>query len=292
MRVIYASGVLLALGELGLTQSFDHVLGVSAGSPVCAYFLSHQHQVGLSFFYDDLSGTRFINRKRPWRMVDIDYLMERMRHGKPLDVRALRASRSQFRVAVTRADTGAGELLDVQDEAVDPVSAIGASCAIPILYNRTVSICGTEYADGGVGFGLPLGYVVDRLGCTDILVVLNRPYSDDEPAPSRAQRLAMFLACRGFSLSFRRAVITRHHHYNRAATVIQGVRRAGRPVTISVIAPEQLPVTRVTTEKARLRLAAEQGIRDGMGFFGLEGEADEASSRLLTWSLDQQPAWP
>src|SRR3989344_5711169 len=64
MRAAYSGGIVTGFEESGLSDVFDVVVGISAGSAVCAYFLSGQSELGASIYYEDLVGREFINPAR------------------------------------------------------------------------------------------------------------------------------------------------------------------------------------------------------------------------------------
>jgi predicted patatin/cPLA2 family phospholipase len=266
MRGVYSAGVLMALYTLGLSDAFDHVLGISAGAANCAYFVSGQYELGASLYFEELSGNRFISRKRFWRMVDIDYFATAMSDAKPLNAAAIREARSQLLIGVTEVNTGQCLLIDARDPSIHIVSAIAASCAIPVLYNKSVQIMGVDCADGAIGCGIPVGYAADVLGCTDILVVFNNPFRGYLPAPGFAEKLAIRTVCRSFPSSFRSAAINRHVAQNREMTVIlEGHQYAN----IGVIAPESLSFGGLTTNGVQLRREVQRAELETMTLFGV-----------------------
>ncbi len=131
MRAAFSAGVLMGFEKLGLADVFDIVVGISVGSPMCAYFLSRQKKLGNSIFFEELSGNKFINLSRLSKIMDIDYLDSVLRNVKPLDQKHVRSSRSDFYVTVTDARTGKGELLNMKDEKIDIIDAVCASSALP-----------------------------------------------------------------------------------------------------------------------------------------------------------------
>jgi predicted acylesterase/phospholipase RssA len=55
MRGAYSGGVVIGLEELGLTDTFDDVVGVSVGASTAAYFLANQSARGTSLFFEELT---------------------------------------------------------------------------------------------------------------------------------------------------------------------------------------------------------------------------------------------
>src|SRR3990167_2119037 len=64
MRSAFSAGALRGLEKSGLADVFDIVVGISAGSPICAYFLSGQTALGTSIYFEELAKNKFINFAR------------------------------------------------------------------------------------------------------------------------------------------------------------------------------------------------------------------------------------
>lgn len=221
MRGVYGGGVVVALEKLGLTDAFDYVIGVSAGAANCAYFLSGQAELGNTLYYEDLAGKRFINLARWNKILDIDYLDEAFRRIKPLDYEKIRRSRSQFFAGVTVAETGTCEFLDLQDPSIDIITAIRASTALPIVYNKNVAIDGVEYSDGTTACGIPVEFIVNELGCDTVLFVINRRLVDKPGKLAWYERLLLGIRSRHYSSDFRAAYLNRRTSYNRSLALIR-----------------------------------------------------------------------
>ena len=173
MRGVSGAGVVTALHALGLGDVFDTVVGVSAGAANAAYYLAGEEQVklGTSIYYQDLPPHFIRYRRRP--IVDIDFLEQCWHSGeKRLDTAAVRATRSEFFVAVTRVRDYQGVLLDAKP-VPDIVSLLKATSAIPRLYGRSVTIGDEAYFDGSVGMLFPAEIVVERFDPTDLVIITN-----------------------------------------------------------------------------------------------------------------------
>lgn len=96
MTGVRSTGALLALKELGLSNAFDAIYSISCGLPNALYFLSGQGNIGASIYYDDLSGRKFINFLKPWKIVNIDYMISIMKTKKPLSIAEIIKSKTKL----------------------------------------------------------------------------------------------------------------------------------------------------------------------------------------------------
>ena len=253
MRAAFSAGVLMGLEKLGLEDVFDIVVGISVGSPMCAYFLSGQKKLGNSIFFEELLGNKFINLSRLSKIMDIDYLGYVFRNIKPLNQKNVRASRSQFYVTVTDARTGRGELLDMKDEKIDIIDAVCASAALPVIYNKTVTINGKEYCDGAIGNGIPIDFVVKK-GCTDILIVLNNSAKKKNNSAPLFERIFSILYMRKFFPVLRTATLARNKLYNQSLRKISRLKN----VNVGILTPEEMPLKRMSRDSIKMREVAEK----------------------------------
>jgi predicted patatin/cPLA2 family phospholipase len=279
MRGVYGGGVIVALEQLGLTDVFDYVIGVSAGAADCAYFLSGQAEFGTSLYYEELASKRFINVWRFSKILDIDYLDESFRYTKPLDSERVRQSRSRFLIGVTKAETGECVYLDMADSSIDVITAIRASTALPIVYNRTVSINGEAYSDGTTGCGVPVDYITSVLGCNTVLFILNRIFSDKNPRASWYERLLTHAVSRNYSPSFRYAYLNRKVPYNASLSMIRGADRADSDIVMKTISPAIMPISNLCIDGKKLKAVAQQATEQTMRIFA-NRSVDSATSAM------------
>jgi len=177
MRGVYGSGVIVGLEQLGMNEVFDGLVGISAGACNAAYLAAHQAAVGPSVFYDDLPTGHFISLRRFGDFMDMGLLADVFRNRKPLDQQALRASRSELYVGMTNVKTVQPKYLKLSDmpQKFDVVNALIASSALPGYTKTAIDIEGEWYSDGLTTCNDPIGYAINELGATDILLVMNIP---------------------------------------------------------------------------------------------------------------------
>jgi predicted patatin/cPLA2 family phospholipase len=193
MRGVLSAGSLLAVDLLGFRDCFDVVYAVSAGSVNAAYFLAGQGTEGITVYFDDINSRRFINPWRLWKIVDVDFVYDDLvLNVKPLNEEYILKARQQFYVTATDVDTGENVLLDTKTGDASISRFLKASSALPVLYNRRVTIGGRHYMDGGASGGLPIYRAIEH-GCTDLLVLLSREADYISKGPRLFDKLAFRL---------------------------------------------------------------------------------------------------
>lgn len=251
MRAAFSAGALRGFEKSGMADIFDIVVGVSAGAPICAYFLSGQTTLGTSIYLKELAENKFINLTRISKIMDIDYLDFVFRNIKPLDQEYIRSSRSKFYVTVTDAKTGKGELLDMKDQKIDIVSAICASSALPIIYNKTIVIKGRHYCDGAIGNGIPIDFLLQK-GCTDILIILNNAAGKKSNSPPLFEKIFSHLYMKKFPPALRTATLARNKLYNQSLKKIQELTN----INVGILTPEEMPLKRMSRDRIKMKQVA------------------------------------
>lgn len=209
MRGVYSTGVTAGLEALSMGDIFDDAIGISAGACAVAYLLAGQAEVGPSVYYEDLPNKQFINLLRPKGIMDINFLEHVFREVKPLDQAAIRRSRTRMYVGLTEVTTGKGVYLNMTEHPqTDIVSAVITSSALPGVAKQQAALGGTLYADGTTGCTMPIDFAIDVLGATDILVIMNYPFSRTEKLPP-SEHLLDRIILRKYSKDFRTAHINR-----------------------------------------------------------------------------------
>ena len=262
MRGVYSMGALRALDRAGLSNSFDVVLGSSAGAINGAYLLSGQAQDAVEVYVEHLSNRNFIDFVRFWKIVDIDYLVDVALKTKcRLNIPDLRASPCLLEVIVTNAETGLPEIFTNRDE-VDFYEVIRATAAMPGLYNKRIPLAGKYFVDGGLADSLPVVRAV-REQATLVVAVLTRNPDFKEAPKSHINNLAIRLALRGQSPAVRALTGSDNELYNEAIRTLDN-RSSINSVTLVSVAPSdtRLLVQRTTSDRRRLRACAEMGDRD------------------------------
>lgn len=178
MTGVRGTGACIALQELELQNCFDYLYCFSAGFPNAAYFLAGQSRLSSTVYSDDLAGTKFINFAKPWKIADVDYLIDRFRTGeKRLNLEKTFEHPTQIVAGVREAKTSEIRYIFAntlsQDQYFD---LLRAAISMPYLHPGITKINGTAYKDIGIDTrNQRLKGVLDS-DATDILIIYN--YAD------------------------------------------------------------------------------------------------------------------
>jgi predicted patatin/cPLA2 family phospholipase len=173
MRAVYSAGALATFIEYGFQETFDHVIGSSAGAMNGAYFLTSQSDA-VATYTKDISNKNFVDLTRRDKKVDVDYVIDvALKQIRPLKTSRLMETTSKLHVVLTDAKTGRQFLVSDHKKFKEIYEELRATAALPILYDRKISIDGKEYIDGGVSNLVPIDVAI-KLGCTDIVIIMTQ----------------------------------------------------------------------------------------------------------------------
>jgi predicted patatin/cPLA2 family phospholipase len=259
LRAVCSAGGVVALEHLGLTDVFDHVYGTSAGVMNASYFVAGQARLGIRIYYEDMNRRAIANPWRFWNILDLDRLFQQAILGdKRLRLDAVLAARSRLFIAALDAETGVGRMFDGQaltgeDELL---SALRAATAVPFLYHRPMTVDGRRYFDAGLVNAFPVADAV-AAGCTDILVLLTRPFGYRRPRALRWMRWLFNRLYARRNPRLARAFALRHQQDAAVRSVAFGRSPVPAGINIATICTDDdEDVGRMTTDGARLRAAA------------------------------------
>lgn len=176
MTGIRGAGAMLALDDLGLNTAFDSINVYSAGFPNACYFLSQEARRGASIYYDDLSGKKFINFWRFWKIADTDYMIKVMQGRKYLSVDKVLSAKTKLYIRLINLKTNKAEYLEVHDVGeAEFFHLMKAATSAPYINPGAVKIKGRRYDDVSF-FGndsiAHLNHILTQ-DLTDILVIYN-----------------------------------------------------------------------------------------------------------------------
>jgi predicted patatin/cPLA2 family phospholipase len=177
MTGIRGAGALMALVDLGLGNAFDYIYTASAGFPNASYMLSGNGRLGSSIYYDELTGSRFLNFLRLWNVADIDYIIDVVRNKKKLNLENIWNAKTKFFVRLQNLQTKQPEYLEIHSYKPEQYFDIfKAAVSIPYLQPGAIKISGVAYKDGDFtdrDSVQHLDYVL-KTDATDIVVIYNR----------------------------------------------------------------------------------------------------------------------
>lgn len=182
MLGVGGGAAVIALEELGLTNSFDNIYVVSAGLPNASYFLSKQTKLGTSIYYDNLNDRKFINPLKFWNSANTEKVVETIRNVKPLDVEKVISHKTNIFVRLLNIKTRKAEYINLKEYCKNCDSyfdLLKSSISFIEIFNP-FKLIRVKYLDGA----LPsrkhikdhLDYAISQ-GHTDILVIYpNKEY--------------------------------------------------------------------------------------------------------------------
>lgn len=179
MRSIYCVGAVRALIDFGYASQVRTIHTASAGCVaglLLASHVAHPNSPSVADMRDSLldrlAGRRFINVRRPAKVVDVGYLAQTMAEVTAISPKELADHGLAFEVGMTDARTGAARYIDVATAASesDLFEAFRASMALPALYPERVVIDGRRYLDGGISDPLPVLRALTRSPTTLVAI--------------------------------------------------------------------------------------------------------------------------
>jgi predicted patatin/cPLA2 family phospholipase len=190
-RGTFSSGMVLALHEAGLLNSFDAVYGSSAGAISGGWLVSGGAAHGIPGWWQPGVMRRITNLPRGLRgkpVVDIEYTINTIYQSiVPMDWAAVLASPVTLHPLAT--DVLAGESVDLHPFIADEATlklALRATACLPLLSGPPVELAGRRFVDGGLAEPLAFRTAM-RAGATDVLVLRTRRVDEVVAAPSRLE---------------------------------------------------------------------------------------------------------
>ena len=177
-RTIFSCGVTDIFMDEGIYP--DYLIGVSAG---IAYGVSYASgQRGRNEYFTRLymhdkryMGIRYLLNPKKRCYYNLDFAFGEIPNSLvPFDYEALANYHGRVVAAVTNAETGDPEYIDIPPYEIHWETAI-ASCSIPVLF-PPVKIGDSYYFDGGISDSVPYRQALAE-GCDKVIVILTRERS-------------------------------------------------------------------------------------------------------------------
>ena len=180
MRGVRSGGAMIALQDLGLSNTFDYIFTNSAGFPNACYLLSDQTRLGTSIYYEDLSGRNFIDFRNilmPWKVADINHLVETMKTRKKLEVQKVLKAKTKLFLRLFNQDEKRPEYFKVNDFQEEEFFKLMAAATSMKCISQPVQIKGSNYRDGINNSDSHYSHTQQALSsdATDVLIIYNHP---------------------------------------------------------------------------------------------------------------------
>lgn len=202
MRGAVAAGMVSALEQLGMQDSFDAIYGTSSGAIAGAMFITRQSTMGVRAYCEDLVDGPFIRYRRVLRggpLVSLDYLFNWVIPvNRRFDLRRCVESDVPFTIVATRVNDGrcsAAYLTAFRDER-DFSDSLRASCTVPLACGPPVTVRGSLYVDGALTEAIPIQAALSDSVAgqrpTHVLALLTRPRGELRHPPNLIDRYLLF----------------------------------------------------------------------------------------------------
>lgn len=255
-RAAYSAGVVHALASAGVRARA--VIGCSSGSINAAFFASGQTATVCDLWANYVPGKHFISWRRhltPFAApgLAIDDMLDRVMVGQGLfDPVAATSGDPALYIAATDLSTGRGVLgRPTRDNVIE---WLRASLALPVGYNRIVSIEGRSFIDGGVAMPVPFDEPITTECSGPTVVVLTRKMDTLKRAPNWWEKAFIVTSV---PRAARAATLRQHELHNE---VMQRLRAAvQRSQVLLVNPPDAMPLSRFTRDPGRIRAGIELG---------------------------------
>lgn len=187
MRGVIPAGMLLALEQLGLRNSFDMVVGTSAGAIAAAFFVTGLGTQVAPIYYRDLNQAPFLNTRRLLRFqpaLDLDYLVDEALVERGFSAHEVAHNPIPLFATVVPVEAdNPNQMFRVAGDDDRVRSILKATASLPVLGGPAKEVDGEFYVDGGLRHQIPWRQAID-LGATHILALPSRPIAPNEPRSS------------------------------------------------------------------------------------------------------------
>jgi predicted patatin/cPLA2 family phospholipase len=249
-RAAYSAGVVHALAQAGVRPKA--VIGCSSGSINAAFFASGQTATACDLWANYVPGKHFISWRRQLTPfggpgLAVDDMLDRVMIGQSLfdPIAATRGDPALY-IAATDVKTGLGVLARPRHD--DVVDWLRASLALPVGYNRIVTIGDRGFIDGGVAMPVPFDEPIATECCGPTVVVLTRKMNTLKAAPKLWEKAFIHAIV---PRAARLATLRQHELHN---AVMNRLRLAvERKEVLLVNPPDELPLSRFTRDAGRIR---------------------------------------
>lgn len=263
MRVAYALGVLDILQASPLARRLRAIYTSSAGLIAALGLVGASVDSYAEDLLPRLAGRRFINPRRVFKVVDVDYLVDDV--VLPLVDRACIDDSGSPLLIVSAVDERSGIVGHMQATSENVGDLLRATMAIPVLYGRSVQLGGRAYIDGGVGDPVPIAEALSKGHGEPVAVVLTKSLDDVTRGVRGKERLAVWLDPRIRS-PVRHLLLSRSLLGAQAEAWLRSDHFGDAPLIVAAPSDRNRIISRTCTDVAMLRAFLDLGRSDGRAF--------------------------
>lgn len=174
MTCSYGAGSILALAEKYNLEKPDIVIAGSGNAGTLAYFVTRQYDFMINIWSNLLATKKFIDLGRISKIVDIDYLVDEViKKQAPIDEEKIYSSKILYLIPATNVETGQVTFFS-NHERDDIFEAMRASKAMPVVYNKKITIGKKKYCDSYLSTSTELNTLkAIQLGANRIIIIDN-----------------------------------------------------------------------------------------------------------------------
>lgn len=179
MKSSFGAGVILALAEkYKITEPYLLICG-SGSAGMGSYYISKQYKSIRNIGTNLVSSKKFLNCKRFWKIINIDYLIDVIfKKQDPLKEELIYNSKTRYLIPALNKETGIIDYFDNKNN-MNVFQSMRATKAMPIAFklNPKIKINGSIYCDSLVSSRAKshIKKAID-LGANKILIINNISY--------------------------------------------------------------------------------------------------------------------
>ena len=273
MRGVVSAGMVVALEQLALVNTFDAIYGSSGGAMNAAYLLAGQAVLGTSIYYENINNRSFIDFLRPLRgqpIIDLDFLVgDVMERAKRLDVDAVLASPAPLNVLATHLPSGKRDVFRSWTDRQDFLRSLRAGASMPVFAGSPYPFRDGQYWDALLSEPIPVA-VAEEDGCTHVVALMTRPLGTVGPKMSWTERLYVVPKLQRESPGLAERYAIRGQQYASTLTSLWNGRGPLGRARVLPIGPAGPAVSKLERRQGRLVDGAAQGFRAVATAFGVE----------------------
>jgi len=245
MRGVVCGGMVAALEQLELLNTFDVVYGSSAGAISGAYFVAGQARLGVTIFYQNIANRQFINMYRfllGRPILSLEFLLDRVCiFEKKLNTDAIIRSPVPLKILATSTSKLEIVVFDNFSDDRDLFDALRCSARIPVIAGPPVQYRNDTFLDASILESIPYRSAISA-GATDIVVLMTRPAGSLRGNADRIDKYFIAPQLRKYNPKLPHAYLDRANEYLSEVEAITAASKGQGPTRIL---PVQISATAV-----------------------------------------------